>query len=241
MGGEGGFVIGIDEAGRGPVIGPMVIVGYCIKTRKVNQLEEIGVRDSKDLTREQRSQLYRKLVEIADYYISITIPPQLIDIHNLNELEHRMISYIIERASTILQHRLKEAIVDAVGPPRKLKKKLSTRFPLIEITVETNSDRKYSVVSAASIIAKTIRDSIMLSIEEKYGLVGSGYPHDPVTREWIKTYYEKHPQDPPWFIRRSWSTIAILAPKWYKSKPRPRKVQGTQTKTIFDFLRKKRA
>ncbi len=231
------FIIGIDEAGRGPVIGPMIVVGYCLETSRVDWLEEIGVRDSKDLTKNQRNELYTRLVDMADYWISIIIPPQIIDLHNLNELEYKTIIYIIERASIVLKHQLKKIIVDTVGPPQKLKKKLSKTFPHVEIIVETRSDRKYPIVSAASIIAKVVRDSIISSIREKYGFLGSGYPHDPATREWIKTYYKEHPENPPWFIRRSWSTIAILAPKWYRNKPK--KMQGIQTKNLFDYLSKR--
>ena len=84
-------ICGIDDAGRGSMIGPLVIAGISIKEKNLKNLKSIGVRDSKKLTPKTREILYKKILKIVDNYYVVRITPKTIDRsvskHNLNHLE----------------------------------------------------------------------------------------------------------------------------------------------------------
>ena len=187
--------MGIDEAGRGPVLGPLVVAGACFKSNKA--LRELKVKDSKLLTPKQRENLFEKIIKFAKYKVVI-ISAQEIDLRfennkNLNDLEVDAMKVIISE----LKH--KKVIIDS--PYRdcdKLKKELGLSKNDI---VEHKADLNYPVVSAASIIAKVIRDNEMRKLELKYKIkMGSGYPSDPNTINFLKKA-GKFP-----FIRTTWET-----------------------------------
>ena len=75
---------GIDEAGRGCVIGPMIIYGVCVTKRNERALRKIGVKDSKQLTAKKRERLSRLILEIVDSVKEIVVSPQEIDQESLN-------------------------------------------------------------------------------------------------------------------------------------------------------------
>ena len=155
-------VLGIDEAGRGPVLGPMVYgISFC-PVKKNGDLKNLGVDDSKALTEEKREELLKKLEDNADYigYAISVLSPRFISSsmyrrskYNLNTMSH---DTAIDLVKTALDKGVKvsEIYVDTVGPPEKYQAKLQEIFPLQKVTVAKKADSLYPCVSAASICAK---------------------------------------------------------------------------------------
>jgi ribonuclease HII len=205
------LIAGVDEAGRGPIIGPMVIAGIMIRDEDQNKLVEIGVRDSKMLTRERRQKLYYKILELSVNWTYQILTPMEIDqavqykrrtgIGVLNKLEAEIMAKIINELKPDVAY-VDSADVDEERFRRMIMAKLTHK---IEVISKHKADQTYPVVSAASIIAKVKRDSIIDEIKRVYGDVGSGYPSDPKTILFIKKCLERG--ELPDFIRRSWSTL----------------------------------
>ncbi|MDN5374770.1 MAG: ribonuclease [Methanothermobacter sp.] len=199
-------VLGIDEAGRGPVIGPLVVAGVMIPERKFSILRKMGVKDSKKLTPERRRFLARKIRRIARVF-TVKISASDIDRmrergFNLNEIEKIAIKRIIAEAQP------DRVIIDSVDvKPERLEEEIRSHFGEIEVTAEHGADTRYYPVAAASIIAKVERDLEIESIQKKnrkLGDIGSGYPSDPRTREFLESFtYDELPD----FVRRSWATV----------------------------------
>lgn len=198
-------VLGIDEAGRGPVIGSMIIAGVMIHEGKVAELG--AVKDSKLLVHKKRIEL-NHLIQAHSEFKIIEVSPQEIDQAldpenkkmNLNWLEaHKQAEIINELAPDI-------AVIDCPHPtPKKyedyLRNLLNNKD--IKLIVEHKADVNYPVCSAASIVAKVRREEVMDKIKEKYGNTGPGYPANPVTQKFIKENWERHPE----IFRHSWSTF----------------------------------
>ena len=195
--------LGIDEAGRGPVIGPMVICGVLADDESLKKLVEMGVRDSKLLRPERREELSIKIRDVIIDYIILEVSPKEIDLavlgRGLNRLEARKMAYIISKFDFNI------AIVDAPGRRPEKFGQMIRRLTGKEIIAENFADRKYPVVSAASILAKVRRDEIIRGYEKVYGEIGSGYASDRRTVMFLRRYMEKH-GDLPDIVRRSWRT-----------------------------------
>ncbi|MBE2900352.1 ribonuclease HII [Methanothermobacter thermautotrophicus] len=199
-------VLGIDEAGRGPVIGPLVVAGVMIPERKFSILRKMGVKDSKKLTPERRRFLARKIRRISRVF-TVKISASDIDRmremgFNLNEIEKIAIKRIIAEA------RPDRVIIDSVDvKPERLEEEIRSHFGEIEVTAEHGADTRYYPVAAASIMAKVERDLEIEKIKKKnrkLGDIGSGYPADPRTRKFLESFtYEELPG----FVRRSWATV----------------------------------
>ncbi|MEM3360183.1 MAG: ribonuclease HII [Candidatus Bathyarchaeia archaeon] len=201
------MVAGVDDAGRGSVIGSLVIAGILIDNGDMPKLVQLGVKDSKLLSPGRRETLAVEIKRIAKKHVIVKLSPAEIDkvvergrkLHRLNWLEAQAMAKVIELlqpdvayvdASDVLEERFKQQIMEFL--PFK-----------IEIISEHKADRKYPVVSAASIIAKVERDREIVELKAKYGDFGCGYPTDPKTIEFLhrclKTFKEY-----PDFVRKSW-------------------------------------
>lgn len=195
-------VVGIDEAGRGSVLGPLVLCGVVIEEDRIKFLERIKVKDSKKISPKKRVVLSRKIRKITDYHL-VKIPAHDIDILranqvNLNQIEKLGMRKIIEKSGA------NTCIVDCFDiKPNRFKTELKGYYPDINIITEHKADDKYVVVAAASIVAKVERDNEILKIRKEYKDIGSGYPSDPKTIQFIKN---SHP-DLPEFVRKSWETV----------------------------------
>ena len=200
-------VCGVDDAGRGSVLGPLVIAGISIERSKIKYLSEIGVRDSKQLSPSRRENLYKKIIDIVDDYYVVKISPRLIDQSvRKNQLNHLEAQYM---AKVISKLKPNSSYVDSCDVnPIRFGKKISKLAQSGRIYSRHHADSKFAVVSAASIVAKVSRDREIEKLRKKYDL-GSGYPSDSKTmqfvRNWIFTY--KHP---PQFVRASWKPVKIL-------------------------------
>jgi ribonuclease HII len=204
-------ILGIDEAGRGPVIGPMVMAGVIIEESAEEELKKIGVKDSKLLSPAVREALFEKIQKIVLNYEIIIITPQEIDnavndtALNLNGLEAKTSAKIINTLKP------DKAILDCPSTTPSayvttLKKNLTHKC---DIVAEHKADVNFVVVGAASILAKVTRDREIEKIKELYGDIGSGYPADPITQVFLRRNYKTYPK----IFRKSWSSYKKLADK----------------------------
>jgi len=212
-------VIGIDEAGKGPVLGSMFI-GFSIINLKEKKdldsyhktLKDLGVKDSKLLTPKKRAEIYEKLKDQMDIkYVQLT--PAIIDHNNamggkLNQLEVDSIVHILESTKPDL------IIVDALtADPKKFGQEILRNLSFkAQIISENKADTKYELVGAASIVAKELREEEMRQTREKLNIdCGSGYPADPKTKKFLLENFEKKEYE--FLFRKSWATFKNLIKK----------------------------
>ena len=196
-------ILGIDEAGRGAVLGPLVVSGVALEQDRLKYLERLGLKDSKKISPQRRIALSRKIERIAECH-TIHITAKDIDMLrsrdvNLNEIEKIAMNRIIRESEP------STCFIDSMDiKPERLTIELETMHPDVKVVAEHKADDRYPIVSAASIIAKVERDRAIQKIKKKYKDIGSGYPSDPKTIKFLKTI---PPGDLPDFIRRSWATV----------------------------------
>lgn len=202
-------VLGIDEAGRGCVLGPMVFGAALADEAQQATLVREGVRDSKLLSDSRRRHLAPRLRALLQVAETRAIPPATLDGASLNALGTAMILTLAEA------HRPDVLIVDAPVPPaglpayrRSLREGLAARgLPDCELIAENEADRNHPLCAAASILAKVERDDILASIEGELGEpLGSGYPSDPATQQWLARTWSTHRAFPA-FVRHKWDTV----------------------------------
>lgn len=208
-------ILGIDEAGRGPVCGPLVMCGYLIDDSKLAGLRKTGVRDSKMLSPERRLKMHPVLESFADDYIILEKSAQEIDsmrsVSNLNRMEIDMMAEIINA------FRPDKAIVDAPEfNTLEFSRKLMRKAEGVNIIAENYADKNHVEVSAASVMAKVRRDTEIEKLHKIHGYFGSGYPSDPDTISFLKNWIKKNKEFPD-FVRKSWITAqAMIADKEQK-------------------------
>ena len=198
----------MDEAGRGSVLGPLVIAGVIVPEKMEKVLERMGVKDSKRLAPHRRTILSRKLKKMFDYEIVVISAREIDEMRaegiNLNEIEKNAME------SILLKLNPEKAIVDAVDVKAERFQENLCNDTGVNVIAEHKADDKYIEVSAASIIAKAERDDQIAQINKdfiKSGGIGSGYPSDPKTKEFLTNYtYDEMPD----FVRRSWATVAKM-------------------------------
>ena len=202
------LVCGVDDAGRGSAIGPLVIAGIRIERNKIKRLSEIGVKDSKQLTPRAREILYKKIVALVDDYYVARISPRIIDQSvQKNQLNHLEGKYM---AKVIAKLRPDSAYVDSCDVnPTRFGLLISKLSQVDKIHSSHHADRRFPVVSAASIIAKVNRDRAIEKIRKNFDDVGSGYPSDPKTMRFIRDFIASNGM-PPKFVRKSWKPVKIL-------------------------------
>ena len=205
------LVGGIDEAGRGPVIGPMVMA--IAVTNDINKLRAMGVRDSKELSPAGRVRLFSILKSTLTYMDYEVVEPRVIDnyvyVNALNMLEVEMATKLINRALSKVS--LQVVYIDSPDSRPERFRDMIKRGVMgnVEVVAMNNADKLVPVVSAASIVAKVIRDSIIEELHREYGDFGSGYPSDPRTIAFLRDWVRGHGDLPP-IVRRSWSTVRKL-------------------------------
>eukprot|EP00466_Bigelowiella_natans_P001712 jgi/Bigna1/89782/estExt_fgenesh1_pg.C_550083 len=222
-------ILGIDEAGRGPVLGPLVY-GICYCPKKMQELlktlgfaefrkptNEWLLADSKVLSEEQREKLFAliKATKALGWKVDVISPEEISDVmlrpqkQSLNQLSHNSAMSLVRQALDEGVN-VTEVFVDTVGPPDSYRAKLERNFPGIEFTVTSKADSKFPIVSAASICAKVVRDHALdgwtyIEEEKPNNDFGCGYPGDENTKRWLKENF-----DPvfgfPSLVRFSWST-----------------------------------
>ena len=201
---------GVDEAGKGSVLGPMVVAAVGISSDDI--LTDLGVKDSKILSAKERERMY-KIIRKKCRVAIVRLDAQEIDAvrqdMTLNAAVARAHAQVITKLSPAC------AYVDAcdVNSFRYAEMVKTHLEQPCEIVSEHHADEKFPVVSAASIVAKVTRDRAIATLSKKYGDIGSGYPSDPVTIRFLNAYINEH-RIPPLIARKSWKTVsAILAKK----------------------------
>jgi ribonuclease HII len=207
------IVCGIDEAGRGPVIGPLIMGCGCFDEEGREELKKLNVRDSKKVAPSRRRSLEPRIKEIALEWNLVKIQPSEIDYlrrkHSLNYIEAMKIADIILTLEKT-PHRI---IVDSADTiPEEYKRKIihcvnsrHVDFTIPEIVSEHKADDRYIEVGAASILAKVERDREIEKLKETHGEFGSGYPADELTKEFVKKLLREGQL--PDFVRKSWNTV----------------------------------
>lgn len=198
--------VGIDEAGRGPVLGHMVY-GALISSHPVDNFS-----DSKQLTASKRNDLF-DLIKSNHSYIYTAIHPKYISRNmlnkgklrkNLNQISYEVVINIIKEIEKV--YEINCLYLDALGPIEKYKKELRKHFPSYNIVIENKADSKYKIVGGASIVAKVIRDKLIDEWELDDKDHGSGYPADEVTVKWLERNFCKTKGFPD-IVRSSWQTV----------------------------------
>lgn len=215
------LIIGVDDAGRGPLIGPMVLAGVLVQKDKEKSLREIGARDSKLLSQKERVRLEKLIKDsvIAHKAVSISaseIDSSLLSGTNLNTLEAiksaEVINFLNNKKDKI------KVIVDCpstnLAAWRKTLLKYITHADNLDVVCEHKADFNHPSVSAASILAKVLREEEVAKIREKYkehGEIGSGYPADPTTKEFLKKKGKELENEG--IFRKTWATYKTLFPE----------------------------
>jgi ribonuclease HII len=198
---------GVDEAGRGSIIGPLVIAGISFRKARLSQLRKIGVKDSKALTPKSRAALFSQLKEMADslciYKIDCSVIDDNVYSKRLNKLEAQIMAHIINNL-----HADKVYVDSCDVNPNRYRDYIRSCVPTLKLKLYSmhHADSTNVVVSAASIIAKIIRDQEVEKIRKTYCNIGSGYPCDNKTMGFIREWVSKY-NSPPSFARRSWRPL----------------------------------
>jgi len=201
---------GIDEAGRGSVIGPLVIAGISFDSTGIESIRNEGITDSKKLTVQKRETMYTKILQSAVSVFVCRINPMTIDKYvsqkKLNVLESRFMTITADNISA------DKIIIDAcdVKPDRfkqSILKNLTNKS--VKIYCFHKADADNLIVSAASVIAKVTRDREIKKIEEILcKKIGSGYPSDPSTKLFLRNHLFNN--ETKEYIRFSWSPVKNL-------------------------------
>jgi ribonuclease HII len=218
------ITLGLDEAGRGPVLGPMVVALVKATEKDLKKLDELGLKDSKRLSKKRRERLFKTIMEnyeVKSIILEAKDIDKMMEKTNLNKIELMAFSKLI---NSVLKEEYKgykdknhkvnnkkiNIYIDACSSDEKafsnqIKSKLVVFNENIKIIAEHKADDKYKIVSAASIIAKVLRDRIIDNYKKIYGEIGSGYPSDKITISYLKDYVKEH-RALPEIARKSWKT-----------------------------------
>lgn len=205
-------VLGIDEAGRGSFVGPLVVGGFCVAADRMVELVALGAKDSKALSPRARERVFVALESLGTR-VDIVLSPRTVDRAvrrgRLNDLEAEAFARLVrEQAADV-------AYVDACDPNER-------RFGLrvarlaggtTRVIARHHADRDFPVVGAASVVAKVRRDRELARLREELGAeLGSGYPSDPRTVRFVRAALADEPALPPW-VRGSWATMQKVKPR----------------------------
>lgn len=207
---------GMDEAGRGPVFGPLIVASFSCPSDRIEEFRLMGVKDSKVVSPKTRERLYDALCERGDCLVDrVEISSQEIDRRRkagetLNAIEAAAMCLLAERAygeagrkRGLHVTRLEVDSVERNGA------RFGERFRAwvgseVDVVCEPGADTRFVCVGAASIIAKVERDRAVAEIAEREGCdVGSGYTSDENTKAFLRAYFRHHNRLPE-YVRASW-------------------------------------
>ncbi len=201
------LIMGIDEAGRGPVIGSLFIAAALINESKLKELDKHDIKDSKLLLPKKREHLFKILQRILLKYKILEVKPDEID-HAVNGHDGLNLNWLEARKTTLLINEFNPDIVyiDCPSPNINAYKDYLLNYiksKNVQLIIEHKADVKYKICSAASILAKVSRDSHIKELEKKYGTIGPGYQSNSITQKFIKENFDKYPE----IFRKSWLTF----------------------------------
>lgn len=192
---------GVDEAGKGPVLGSMFAA--CVVANPADLPDDVD--DSKDLTAEHREELAAVIRDRAHAVAVTEIPVERIDdpetdMNTLTVAAHAEALGPVARDG--LATYLDAGDTNAVRFERRVADRVGAD---LDLRAEHGADAAYPIVGAASIVAKVERDAHVATLASEYGDLGSGYPGDSTTREFLEDYIEAHGELPA-CARESWQT-----------------------------------
>ncbi|HJJ95547.1 MAG TPA: ribonuclease HII [Methanocorpusculum sp.] len=202
------LLCGIDEAGKGPVIGPMVTAGVLINDEE-ESFVNLSIKDSKKLTPKKREELFTEITSRFRYYTCIRTPQEI------DTRKGTMNEFTVSCHAEVLRTLQPDLVyLDAcdVNAERFGINVVSESNVLCQVISEHKADAKFTIVGAASIVAKVTRDHLIDEIKTEFGNVGSGYPSDPVTIAFLTSYIEENGKAPS-CARTSWQTVKDLLSK----------------------------
>jgi ribonuclease HII len=206
---DGVLVGGVDEAGRGSIIGPLVVAGVSIRESKISLLTDMGVKDSKALTPKARARLFGEIMKVADSVCIRKIDPVEVDdsvsLRGLNRLEAKVMASVIDNIGA------DEVYVDCCDVnPERYRDYIGQHLKCSpKVHSMHHADSINIVVSAASIFAKITRDHEVQHIRARYRSIGSGYPSDEQTMRFIRRWVSKNGAAPE-FARKSWKPLKLM-------------------------------
>ena len=204
----------------GCVVGPLVVAGVSADRIGVEELKEIGVRDSKRLTPARRSALYGQILKICDRVYWTHVDPEEIDKVVTTGRKYRKLNYLeaLYFAKVVDELDAERVTVDASDTsPQRFENIICANINVrCKVRAVHKADRDYPLVSAASIIAKVERDRVVEKLRSKHGDFGSGYPSDPKTKIYFRQWLKEGKLPPDW-TRKSWKSWksferSLLAP-----------------------------
>jgi ribonuclease HII len=226
------LILGIDDAGRGPLIGPMILAGVLVDKNQEAKLKRMNIRDSKIVAHPERIKLAKLIKENSySHYIAKTFPEEIDNSlnsgTNLNTLEAKKTAEIIN--SINIPKYQKENIKVVVDCPsvntmawRNTLLAMIKHKDNLQVICEHKADANHVPVGAASILAKVAREEEVAKIKSKYGDIGSGYPSDPDTKEFLKEHGKEFAD--VGIFRKTWATWKTMFPE-----------VGDGQKTLGDF------
>ena len=204
------MICGVDEAGKGPVIGPLVVAA--VKVKNAKDIENIGVKDSKQLTPNKRKELAEIIKSEFDYAVEI-IEAEVVDQYRrrnkLNELNREAFERLISKLNPNVAY-VDAADVNEQRFGSQIKNSLTNENDTDVIAMH-KADAKIDVVAAASIIAKETREKEIKKMKDEIGDFGSGYPSDEKTIKFLKSFFADNGKWPTG-TRKSWKTLERIRP-----------------------------
>ena len=204
------MICGVDEAGKGPVVGPLVVAAVAINNAK--DIANLGIKDSKQLTQRKRKELANLIKEKFNFAVEI-IEPKIVDEYRkrnkLNELNREAFERLISKLNPNVAY-VDAADVNEQRFGSQIKASLINKNNTDVISMH-KADAKIEVVAAASIIAKETREKEIEKLKEKIGDFGSGYPSDERTIRFLKSFYADNGKWPTG-TRESWKTLERIRP-----------------------------
>lgn len=205
--------LGVDEAGRGPVLGPLVVAAVACDDPEVPR--RLGARDSKILSPWRRAEVAAAIameLSVAVRVISAAdLDAQRVRM-TLNDIEVTAFQEVILELLAGGEQARVRCVLDAADvDAARFGARVGAGLPTgVTIISKHKADETDPVVAAASVMAKTRRDAEMVAIAEQVGTpVGSGYPSDPTTIAYLEGLIGSGEELPP-FVRRSWKTVARI-------------------------------
>lgn len=204
------MICGVDEAGKGPVVGPLVVAAVAVNNAK--DIANLGIKDSKQLTKRKRKELANLIKEKFNFAVEI-IEPKIVDEYRrrnkLNELNREAFERLISKLDPNVAY-VDAADVNENRFGSQIKARLTNKKDTDVISMH-KADAKIEVVAAASIIAKETRENEIEKLKEKIGDFGSGYPSDERTIKFLKSFYDDNGKWPTG-TRESWKTLERIRP-----------------------------
>lgn len=205
-----GLLCGVDEAGRGCVVGPLVIAAVAAERDELPLLKALGVADSKTLSPRRREEIFEKLRTSFRVGYMVVTPRRISSClrvnggDGLNELEYGVMAELVQ------SFRPRILFVDSPDRDvRRARRRLLEKLEMeMDVRCMVKGDRRHVLVAAASIVAKVVRDRRVEMLRRRLGDFGSGYPSDPKTRKWLLENLGQAAIKP--YIRMGWATLENL-------------------------------